>query len=91
MKSFILLRLIVRFILSAASGDVTLDFNGQPFQGSFEFRVSKHHGDIVCPEAFDHQEEVSDGDSIVLVKRFSRGAGPKITLKSASGIVTLKK
>jgi len=77
--------------LSAASGDVTLDFNGQPFQGTFEFRVSKHHGDIVCSEAFDHQEEINDNDSIVLVKSFSRGAGPKITLKIASGTVTLKK
>ena len=77
--------------LSTASGDVTLDFNGLPFQGSFEFRVSKEHGDIVCPVAFDSQEEIAHGDSITLVKRFARGAGPKITLKSASGTVTLKK
>jgi len=77
--------------LSSASGDVTLDFNGQPFQGSFEFRVSKRHGDIVCPVAFDHEEEIDHGHSITLVKSFTRGAGPKITLKSASGTVTLKK
>ncbi|MBE0665166.1 MAG: DUF4097 family beta strand repeat protein, partial [Candidatus Aminicenantes bacterium] len=77
--------------LSSASGDVTLDFNGQPFQGSFEFRVSKDHGDIVCPVAFDRQEEIEHGESITLVKSFARGAGPKITLKSAIGTVTLKK
>jgi DUF4097 and DUF4098 domain-containing protein YvlB len=77
--------------LSSASGDVTLDFNGQPFQGSFEFRVSKRHGDIVCPVAFDHEEEIDHGHSITLVKSFARGAGPKITMKSASGTVTLKK
>jgi len=77
--------------ISSASGDVTLDFNGQPFQGSFEFRVSKRHGDIVCPVAFDHEEEIDHGHSITLVKSFARGTGPKITLKSASGTVTLKK
>jgi DUF4097 and DUF4098 domain-containing protein YvlB len=77
--------------LSSASGDVTLDCNGQPIQGTFEFRVSKHHGDIICPVAFDRQEEIENGSSITVVKTFTRGSGPKFTLKSASGTVTLKK
>ena len=78
--------------LSAASGDVTLDYNGNPVKGYFEFKSRKRRGRITCPFDFDEEEEYERWDQTYVWKWFSKGGDePEISLSTASGKITLKK
>ncbi|MBN2183705.1 MAG: DUF4097 family beta strand repeat protein [Candidatus Krumholzibacteriota bacterium] len=78
--------------LSTASGDVTLDYNGQEVRGYFEFEARKRRGRISCPFGFDNEEEFKKHGETYLKKSFTRnGDDPQIFMTTASGHVTLKK
>jgi DUF4097 and DUF4098 domain-containing protein YvlB len=78
--------------LSTASGDVTLDYNGNTVKGYFEFKADKRRGKIKCPFDFDEEEEYERGDRTYVRKSFSKGGDePEIILSTASGKVVLKK
>ncbi len=78
--------------LSAASGDVTLDYNGNAVKGYFEFEARKRRGRITCPFDFDGEEEYERWDETYVRKWFSRnGDDPEIYLGTASGKIVLKK
>jgi len=77
---------------SAASGDVTLDYNGNELKGFFEFTTKKHGGRIIAPLDFDNEEEFNRGGSEYVKKSFSAGGSqPRITFSTSSGNVKLKK
>lgn len=78
--------------LATASGDVTLDYNGNDVKGYFEFEAKKRGGRIVSPFDFDDEEEYERYDQKYVRKWFTRGSdSPKIYLSTASGKVVLKK
>ena len=78
--------------LSAASGDITLDYNGNPVKGYFEFETRKHRGNITCPFDFEEEEEFEQWDQMYVRKSFSKGGNdPEIHLGTASGKIVLKK
>lgn len=78
--------------LSSASGRVTLDYNGNPIKGYFEFTARKDRGKITSPIKFDNEEEFERNEYIYVRKSFTkRGSTPKIYIKTASGRATLKK
>jgi hypothetical protein len=77
--------------LSAASGDVVLDYKDNPIKGTFEFIAKKRSGRIVSPVDFDNEEEFDRGNDVYMKKSFTKGNGsPKILLETASGRAELK-
>jgi DUF4097 and DUF4098 domain-containing protein YvlB len=78
--------------LSTASGDVTLDYNGKPVKGHFEFEARKRRGHISCPITFENEEEFEHNGETYVRKSFSVGGeSPAIRLVTASGSIVLKK
>jgi len=78
--------------MSAASGDVTLDYNGNPIRGYFEFTARKHSGRISAPFKFDKVEEYEQSGQTYEQKSFTREKdSPKIYLSTSSGRAALKK
>jgi DUF4097 and DUF4098 domain-containing protein YvlB len=78
--------------LSAASGDVELDYNGNPVTGYFEFTARKRRGDIRSPIDFDQEEEFERHGDVYVRKSFTSGSKtPRIFLSTASGKAVLKK
>ena len=78
--------------LSAASGDVTLDYAGNEIRGTFELTARKDRGKISAPFPFDKEEEVERHNYTYMIKSFSKDAAkPVIRLETASGRVELKK
>jgi DUF4097 and DUF4098 domain-containing protein YvlB len=77
--------------LSAASGDVTLDYGGNDIKGYFEFRAKKSSGNIRSPIDFDKEEEYNRNGDEYMRKSFSKdGQTPEIYLSTASGRAMLK-
>jgi DUF4097 and DUF4098 domain-containing protein YvlB len=76
--------------VSSASGRATLDYNGNPLKGSFEFTARVHKGDIISPIDFEHEREYERYDQVYVEKTFKRGDAPLVTLGTASGRVVLK-
>jgi DUF4097 and DUF4098 domain-containing protein YvlB len=77
--------------LSAASGDVTLDYDGNEIKGYFEFTAKKRSGSIRSPIDFDKEEEYGRNGDEYVKKSFSKGGQtPKIFLSTASGRAMLK-
>ncbi len=78
--------------LSTASGNIGLDYNGNEVKGYFEFTARVDKGKIVSPIKFDKQEVVEIDGKKHDKKSFTKGSSsPKITLKTSSGTVELKK
>ncbi len=78
--------------LSAASGDVTLDYGGNKVKGYFELEARKRRGSIDCPFDFDDEEEFErDGRTFVRKSFSQKGDTPEIFLSTWSGKVVLKK
>lgn len=78
--------------LSSASGRVTLDYDGNPVRGFFEFTAREDGGDIRSPFGFDDEETYYRHDYRYMRKSFTKGsASPRIMLSTATGSVTLKK
>lgn len=77
--------------LSTASGNITLDYDGNPLKGRFEFEASRHGGRIKAPVAFDEEESFSKHGRDYVKKIITRSGGkPLISLESASGSLILK-
>lgn len=87
-------------ILGSNFGAVTLDFNGNPIEGSFEFIARADKGKIVCPYKFDTEQvfkskkmiykNEADFKELVDYKvcSFIRGDQiPKVLLKTVTGKV----
>ncbi len=78
--------------LESTSGDVVLDFNGNPIKGSFEFIVKKEGGEIISPIKFDGVDEYYGNGRKYIRKYFKKGSSkPKITIKTYSGDAELRK
>lgn len=73
--------------LATVSGDVTLDYNGNPVKGYFKFKGKK--GNISSDIPFDDDEEHSY--SPFTTRYFNKGDSPRITLKAVSGDLKFKK
>lgn len=79
-------------VMSTASGDVTLDYNGKPVKGYFEFEARKRRGRISSPFSFEKEEEYERNGDTYVRKSFSvGGSSPSIFLSTASGSIVLKK
>ena len=78
--------------LSTASGDLTLDYQGNPLVGKFEAVARKDRGQINLPVKTDKEETFTRNGKEYVRKMFRVSADkPLITLETASGEVTLKK
>ncbi len=76
-------------VLATVSGNVILDYNGNPIKGYFLFKGQKGH--IYSDIPFDNGEESHDFSPFVK-KYFKKGGdSPQVTLKTVSGKLTLKK
>ena len=76
---------------SSASGDATVNFNGNPLEGYFELTVKLDGGRIVCPFKFDNEKEFARGHEAYVTKSFTKGkSAPKISISSASGRAELR-
>jgi hypothetical protein len=83
--------------LGTASGDVVLNYSGNPVVGFFEFTARKDRGRIEAPYKFDTEVEFTrghsrwDDDVIYVRKSFTRdGDSPKIIMETASGTIDLR-
>lgn len=73
---------------ATASGDITLDYNGNPVKGYFKFKGMK--GNISSDVPFDNKEK-SHQYSPFVKKYFKKGGDtPEISLKTVSGKLTFK-
>jgi DUF4097 and DUF4098 domain-containing protein YvlB len=78
--------------MSAASGDVSLDYNGNDITGYFEFTARKRSGNISAPFDFDRVEEFEKHGQTYEQKSFTRGKdSPRIYLSTSSGSAILRK
>lgn len=75
--------------LSTVSGDITLDYNGNPIKGYFQFKGQK--GNISSPIPFENTEK-SDSHNPFVKKYFKKdGDAPKISMETISGDLKLQK
>lgn len=78
--------------LATASGNVVLDYNGNPINGWFEFKSRVDSGRIISPFPFDKEEVEEKWGKKYNVKSFKKGSGtPKIYIHTSSGTAELKK
>ena len=78
--------------LSAASGDVSLDYNGNEMKGYFELTAKKRWGGISSSVEFDGEEEFERHGRTYVRKNFTAGPKePQINISTASGEIELKK
>lgn len=78
--------------LSSASGDVTLNNNGNKLYGYYEFTARVKKGKIVSPIKFDKEEVIEKNGKKYDVKSFSKGkSSPIILIKTSSGRAKLVK
>jgi DUF4097 and DUF4098 domain-containing protein YvlB len=73
--------------ISTASGDITLDYNGNEIKGYIECTVEKNHGALVVPGSFGKQIELEKHGNTYIQSTFNRGDKPKIVLESSSGTI----
>lgn len=81
------------FDLSVNSGtnDATVDMDGLPIEGYYEFTASARSGDIDCPIDFDTEEEYDDGGD-TMRKTFTRGKkSPRYYISTGTGTAELKR
>jgi DUF4097 and DUF4098 domain-containing protein YvlB len=77
--------------LECASGDAILNYNGNPVEGSFEFKTATDHGQIISPFPFENEEEVEKWGKKYVIKYFKRELDvPKISIHTGSGKAELK-
>lgn len=77
--------------LASASGDVVLNYNGNPIKGWFEFRALSDKGDIVSPFKFDKEEIEEKWGKKYDVKSFQKdGETPRIYIHTSTGEAVLK-
>lgn len=79
------------FKASSASGDATIDFNGNPVKGTIEMKARVKNGEIRCPFKFDTEEIIGDDQKYMLKKVVLESETPEIQIHTASGKAILKK
>ena len=77
--------------VSVASGDATLDFNGNKITGTIEMTANKKRGKIIAPFKADNVVEFEEHRTAYIKKIFKKGDKPMITIETASGKAILKK
>lgn len=78
--------------LSAASGDVVLDFNDHPIVGYIEMTAKEGRGRIRAPFEFDQEETYQKWGDEYVTRRATRGSkSPAIILKTSTGNAVIKK
>ncbi len=76
--------------VTTASGRATLDYNGHPIKGSFEFVSKDRRGRIKCPFDFDDEQRFDRWGDTYVRKTFTRESEePHINVETASGRATL--
>lgn len=79
-------------VISSASGNSVLDFNGNEIKGTFEFSARVDKGEIVSPIKFDKEEIIDKNGNDYDLKTFTTGEStPLIKIKTASGEAKLIK
>lgn len=79
-------------LASSASGDATIDFDGNPVVGNIEMQSRTTHGKIICPYTFDVEKEKLFGNQKYMIKSFTaEQTSPIIKIQTASGKAVLKK
>lgn len=77
--------------LASASGDVVLDYNGNPIFGYFEFSAKQDDGRVEAPFKFEKEEVLNRYGQKYIKKSFTRKSGkPVIVIKTASGKAALE-
>jgi hypothetical protein len=77
--------------LASASGNVVLNYNGNPIKGWFEFTALQEDGEIISPINFEKEEVEEKWGKKYDVKSFAKGGNkPKVYIKTASGKAVLK-
>jgi DUF4097 and DUF4098 domain-containing protein YvlB len=78
--------------LSTASGDIVLDYNGNPLKGRFEFIARRDRGKIDAPVTFEKEETFEKHGKVYVKKIYTvSGNEPLIILETASGEIRLRK
>ena len=79
-------------VLSSASGNSVLDFNGNEINGYFEFSARVDKGKIISPIKFDKEEIIQKNGKDYYLKSFTKGKDtPVVKIKTASGKAELIK
>jgi hypothetical protein len=78
--------------LETASGNLELDYNGNPLKGKYVFTASNSRGSIVAPFEFEKEETFKKHgrEAVRKIVSFS-GDTPVISLETSSGRITFKK
>ena len=78
--------------LSTASGNATLDYDGNSIEGRIEMTSRKRTGRIISPFSFDKTDEYKRNGTSYETKSFTRGTNDiQIIMKSSSGTLKIKK
>ncbi len=78
--------------ISSASGDATVDYNGNPIIGTIEMTVSQKRGKIRAPFKHDKKEEFEKHGRTYISNTYNKSKStPVVRIKSSSGDATLKK
>ena len=76
--------------VGSASGDATLNYNGNPFSGRFELTANYRHGQISAPVKFDGEDRYERHGDRYISKWFTKGPEtPLISLNTGSGEAVL--
>ncbi len=72
--------------LSSGTDDATLNMDGQPIEGYFEFTARSHTGRIVSPIDFDTEKNFQEGDNEYIRKSFTIGKkSPRFFISTGTG------
>ena len=76
--------------VGSASGDATLNYNGKPFKGRYEFTANYRDGRINAPVDFDGEDRYERHGERYVSKWFAVGGEtPLITVETGTGEATL--
>ena len=77
--------------LNSGTNDATLDMDGLPIEGYYEFTASARSGDIESPVDFDREDEYYDGGE-TMRKSFTKGKkSPRYYISTGTGTAELKR
>ena len=77
--------------VSSGTGDAVVNASGNALKGYFEFTARADDGRIICPVAFDEEEEFWKGDDLYERKSFTKGDNyPRVRIKTGTGKAKLE-
>lgn len=77
--------------VSSGTGNAVVNVSGNALKGYFEFTARADDGRIICPVAFDEEEEFWKGDDLYERKSFTKGDNyPRIRIKTGTGKAQLE-